>query len=416
MGRAFPEVQQVAQHVAGRAPELIALTDAIGSVVTLRPSSGPWAERIARAVTVAFGGHGRDGRLRHDASARRAARSSRARSAARSRSGVRSPTPRAIRSPRSSPSSTACGCSTARSWTSSAGRPAGFARGSVLVEGSGPDAGRLLRLEIQNENLVALEDGVVRASVPDLITVVDADDRRGDRHRAACATASASPSIAFACDPIWRTPRGIETAGPRAFGYDFDYVPIEVLACGGLICASASTSAARTPTPSCSTATTAVLAWAKTPTTAGRHGRHPRRARCASSPTSRSTALASRTSCSGRRTRPTRVLERRRLQRVAVLRLGAPATRSVPPLLAWPDDLRRAVSAGEAIVGGGSEFDGREIAPFDRDAAARFLEARARHGRGRRRDGRVLARLGRARAAPRAISPTRCSATRSPSR
>ena len=35
--------------------------------------------------------------------------------------------------------------------------------------------------------------------------------------------------IAFACDPIWRTPRGIETAGPRAFGYDFDYVPIEVL-------------------------------------------------------------------------------------------------------------------------------------------------------------------------------------------
>jgi N-methylhydantoinase A/oxoprolinase/acetone carboxylase beta subunit len=64
------------------------------------------------------------------------------------------------------------------------------------------------------------------------------------------------------------------------------------------------------------------------------------------------------------------VLERRRLRRVAVLRLGAPATRSVPPLMAWPDDLRRAVSAGEAIVG-----DGRELAPFDRDAAARFLES-----------------------------------------
>jgi DUF917 family protein len=35
--------------------------------------------------------------------------------------------------------------------------------------------------------------------------------------------------IAFACDPIWRTPRGIEVVGPRAFGYDFDYVPIEDL-------------------------------------------------------------------------------------------------------------------------------------------------------------------------------------------
>jgi hypothetical protein len=56
MGRAFPEVQQVSQHVAGRLPELIALTDAVGSVVTLRPADGPWGERIARAVTVAFGG------------------------------------------------------------------------------------------------------------------------------------------------------------------------------------------------------------------------------------------------------------------------------------------------------------------------------------------------------------------------
>ena len=35
---------------------MIALVDAIGSVVTLRPADGPWGERIARAVTVAFGG------------------------------------------------------------------------------------------------------------------------------------------------------------------------------------------------------------------------------------------------------------------------------------------------------------------------------------------------------------------------
>ena len=31
--------------------------------------------------------------------------------------------------------------------------------------------------------------------------------------------------IAFGCDPIWRTERGITAAGPRAFGYDFDFVP-----------------------------------------------------------------------------------------------------------------------------------------------------------------------------------------------
>jgi DUF917 family protein len=36
--------------------------------------------------------------------------------------------------------------------------------------------------------------------------------------------------IAFACDPVWRTEPGIAVAGPRAFGYDFDYRPVEELA------------------------------------------------------------------------------------------------------------------------------------------------------------------------------------------
>jgi N-methylhydantoinase A/oxoprolinase/acetone carboxylase beta subunit len=71
------------------------------------------------------------------------------------------------------------------------------------------------------------------------------------------------------------------------------------------------------------------------------------------------------------------VLERRKLQRVAVLRLAAPATTALRPLLAWPDDLRAAVSAGEAIVGGGIEVDGRELAPLDEDAVRRFLAERA---------------------------------------
>jgi N-methylhydantoinase A/oxoprolinase/acetone carboxylase beta subunit len=67
------------------------------------------------------------------------------------------------------------------------------------------------------------------------------------------------------------------------------------------------------------------------------------------------------------------VLQRRDLGRVAVLRLGAPATFAVPPLSGWPADLRATISAGEAIVGGGIEFDGRDLSPFDREAARRFL-------------------------------------------
>lgn len=67
------------------------------------------------------------------------------------------------------------------------------------------------------------------------------------------------------------------------------------------------------------------------------------------------------------------VLERRGLCRVAVVRIGGPATYAVRPLFGWPEDLRTAVSAGETIVSGGSELDGEELAPFDGDALARFL-------------------------------------------
>ncbi|HLH70086.1 MAG TPA: hydantoinase/oxoprolinase family protein [Candidatus Dormibacteraeota bacterium] len=67
------------------------------------------------------------------------------------------------------------------------------------------------------------------------------------------------------------------------------------------------------------------------------------------------------------------ILEQRDLQRVAVVRIGSPATHAIPPLATWPDHLRRAVSAGEVIVRGGLEFDGRELTCFDPDELARFL-------------------------------------------
>ena len=66
------------------------------------------------------------------------------------------------------------------------------------------------------------------------------------------------------------------------------------------------------------------------------------------------------------------VLERRGLRRVGVLRLGGPATQAIRPLFGWPADLREAVSAGERIVHGGIEFDGRELSPLDAEAVARF--------------------------------------------
>jgi N-methylhydantoinase A/oxoprolinase/acetone carboxylase beta subunit len=61
------------------------------------------------------------------------------------------------------------------------------------------------------------------------------------------------------------------------------------------------------------------------------------------------------------------------LRSAAVVRIGAPLTTSVPPLATWPPGLRAAVSAGEVVVAGGSEYDGRTTIPLDEDAIARFL-------------------------------------------
>lgn len=69
------------------------------------------------------------------------------------------------------------------------------------------------------------------------------------------------------------------------------------------------------------------------------------------------------------------ILERRSLQKVAVLRVGGPATRSIPPLVSWPTDLKAAVSCGEAIVDGGVEMTGEPLVPLDEDAIRRFLES-----------------------------------------
>jgi N-methylhydantoinase A/oxoprolinase/acetone carboxylase beta subunit len=71
----------------------------------------------------------------------------------------------------------------------------------------------------------------------------------------------------------------------------------------------------------------------------------------------------------------TRALEDHAVDRVAVIRIGSPLTVAVPPLVAWPPALRKAVSAGETVVAGGAEYDGSSAAPLDEEALARFLDA-----------------------------------------
>ena len=70
------------------------------------------------------------------------------------------------------------------------------------------------------------------------------------------------------------------------------------------------------------------------------------------------------------------IVERRRLMPTAAIRLGLPATECLPPMVDWPDDLRRAIGGHVFFVHGGHEYDGRLISPLDEQevrAAARRI-------------------------------------------
>ena len=67
------------------------------------------------------------------------------------------------------------------------------------------------------------------------------------------------------------------------------------------------------------------------------------------------------------------IVERKNLAPIGILRIGAPATLGIPPMVDWAEDIRR-IAVDYAIVGGGFEYDGKELAPFDREAARKFFE------------------------------------------
>jgi DUF917 family protein len=92
----------------------------------------------------------------------------------------------------------------------------GYGRGSIVIESFSED--RLLTIEFQNENVVAVESGVVTAVAPDLICALEPDDL------AIVATEQftygmALEVICIPADPQWRRPGAASVVGPEAFGY-----------------------------------------------------------------------------------------------------------------------------------------------------------------------------------------------------
>jgi N-methylhydantoinase A/oxoprolinase/acetone carboxylase beta subunit len=63
-------------------------------------------------------------------------------------------------------------------------------------------------------------------------------------------------------------------------------------------------------------------------------------------------------------------VERKRLLPVGVVRIALPAASGLPPLTDWPEALAAAMGDNVHMVGGGYEFDGREIDKLDEGAVA----------------------------------------------
>ncbi|MCC7181686.1 MAG: DUF917 domain-containing protein [Acidobacteria bacterium] len=106
----------------------------------------------------------------------------------------------------------------------------GFNWWDVELAGTGPYRGHTYRIWVKNENMVAWLDGKPDVVSPDLI--YNLDPKTGYAISASGLGGYPVGTEVFmmgraANSPAWRTPKGIEVIGPRHFGFDFDYRPIE---------------------------------------------------------------------------------------------------------------------------------------------------------------------------------------------
>ncbi|WP_313799627.1 DUF917 domain-containing protein [Cytobacillus sp.] len=230
MGRAFPEAQMVTFHLDGFEPAPVTMADEKGNAVVLYPKNGVWSERLARALTIEMGGSasvcdysllGRDvktsvipntlslaERIGEYLLDNEVKEQERMNSMLKELKGYRLFEGKIVDIERR--------------------LSGGFTRGMATFEGIRNDNGRTFTLYFQNEHLIAKEGDKLLCTTPDLIAVLDAETGfpiTTERMKYGARVAV----VAFPCHNKWRTPKGIETAGPRYFGYDFDYTSVEEL-------------------------------------------------------------------------------------------------------------------------------------------------------------------------------------------
>jgi len=106
----------------------------------------------------------------------------------------------------------------------------GFMWGTIKLKGIEEDKGHIMKIWFKNEYLISWLDGKPFVTCPDTICIIDAEKGDGlscwgdDFKPGRCVAVIGRQS-----HKIWRTNDGIKIFGPRHFGFDIDYKPIEEL-------------------------------------------------------------------------------------------------------------------------------------------------------------------------------------------
>ena len=108
----------------------------------------------------------------------------------------------------------------------------GMGIGGLLLEGIGDDRGQTAEVSFQNENLAAMVNGEIKATVPDLICLVDPETFTPVTTEA-LKYGKRVLVVGLKCYEMWRSEKGLELVGPRYFGVDTDYIPLEERVKGG---------------------------------------------------------------------------------------------------------------------------------------------------------------------------------------
>jgi len=229
MGRAFPETQMTSYHLNGLSASPFALIDERGNRIVLEAVDTFWAEKIARTVTSLMGARSCVATFAMNGKAAKA-------SCIGGTITLSQKIGEALNNAHA-------GSDRLRSLSNLTGgrilfsgkitdvnrrTVGGFNKGSVTMMGTDEFAGTSCNIVFQNENLVCHVGKRLAATVPDIITVLNSETLRPITTEE-LRYGNRVAVIGIPAAPIWRTEKGIQVAGPRYFGYDVDYVPVEVL-------------------------------------------------------------------------------------------------------------------------------------------------------------------------------------------